>query len=207
MKAHFGSVVFIHGLNGDPRGTWTYKGPKRDPDPVFDGSQQEASSRPTMNGEQAAHVAEMKNVRSVKTAEVIGQRDTQQTQEQGDQSLPNETPVWKYLKTMLSLFWKENRDAVSPARVSHEDSANEPAAKQYEFFWPQHLPKTCARARVMTFGYDSKALDLYRGTIDQNALYDRAKDLLEALVRKRTNAVCIMMSYTFSSYSSVATAV
>ena len=196
MIAHFSSVVFIHGLNGHPRGTWTYKGPKRDPDTVFDGSQQESPNRPTMDKGKGVHVTETEYVRSVETAKVIGQRDTKQRQEQEDQSLPTETPFWKYLKTMLSLFWNEKRDAVSPARVSHEDSANKPDAKQNEFFWPQHLPETCARARVMTFGYDSKGLDVFRGTIDQSALYDRAKDLLEALVRKRTKAVCIMMSDT-----------
>ena len=136
----------------------------------------------------------MQHVRSVETAEVIWQRDTQQTQEQRDQLLPNENFVWKYLKTLSSLFWKEKPNTVSPARVSHEDSANKPTAQQYEFFWPQNLPETCPRARVMTFGYDSKDLDVFRGKIDQNALYDHAKDLLEVLVRKRTNAVRIMMS-------------
>ena len=206
MIAYLSSVVFIHGLNGDPRGTWTYKGPRRDPDPVFHGSQQEASSRPTRNEEQPAHVDKMKNVHSVEEVEVTEQGDTQQTQDQGDQLLPTETSAWKYLKTLSSLFWKEKPDAVSPAKISHEDSANKPAAQQYEFFWPQHLPDTCARARVMTFGYDSKALDVFRGTLDQNALYDHAKDLLEALVRKRTNAVCVMISYTCSSYSPVETA-
>ena len=197
MKAHLSSVVFIHGLNGDPRGTWTYKGPKRDPDPVFDGPQHEAPNRPTMDEGQGAHVSELKDIRLVETGEVIGQRDTQQTQEQGDQLLPNENFVWKCMKTMLSLFWEEKRDAVSLARISYTDSANKPAAKQYEFFWPQHLPETCARARVMTFGYDSKGLDVFHGTIDQDALYDRARDLLRALVGKRTNAVCIIMLYTY----------
>ena len=151
-------------------------------------------------------MTELKYVRSVETAEVIRQRDAQQTQELGDQLLPNETPVWKCLRTILSLFWKEKRNAVCPAKVSHETSANKPAAKQNEFFWPQHLPETCARARVMTFGYDSKGLDFYRGTTDQNPLYDRARNLLEALVSKRTKAVCIMIPYTCSSYSSVETA-
>ena len=144
-------------------------------------------------------MTETEHVRSVEKAEMIGQRDTQQTQEQGDQLLPTETPVWKYLKTMLPLFWKEKREVVSPTRVSHEDSANKPAAKQNEFFWPQHLPGLCARARVMTFGYNSKGLDFYRGTTDQNTFYDRARDLLEALVRKRTNTVCIINSCTCSS--------
>ena len=159
-----------------------------------------------MNEGNGAPVTELKHVRSVETAEVIGQRDAQQRPEQGDQLLPNETPVWKCLKTILSLFWKEKRSAVCPARVSHEASANKSAAKQNKFFWPQHLPENCARARVMTFGYDSKGLDFYRGTTDQNPLYDRAGNLLEALVSKRTNAVCIMISCTCPCYSPVETA-
>ena len=85
------------------------------------------------------------------------------------------------------------RDAATERQYPHE-SAKKTAAKDNTFFWPQKLPETCARARVMTFGYDSDVTKFFGGAANQNTFYDHAGDLLGALVRKRmdTTAVCIM---------------
>ena len=197
MTTYLSSVVFVHGLRGGPRETWTYRGKERDHYPVLDGSQLETTNRPLGDERQSTHATESSHARSVETAGVIGERDAQQTQgEQRHQLEPKKTSVLRRLKTRLSPVSKKKGDAAPPARVSHEDNAKKPAAKQNEFFWPQHLPKTCAGARVMTFGYKSNVVNFFE-TTNQNTFYDHAEDLLGALVRKRTNAVCIMMSYTF----------
>ena len=200
MTTYFSSVVFVHGLGGDPRDTWTYRGKERDPFPVLDGSQLETTNPTSGNERQSTHETEPSRAPSVKTAGGIGKRDAQQMQ-----SEPENRSVFKRLKTSLSPFSKQKRDAAPPARVSHEDNAKKPAAKQNEFYWPQHLPESCAGARVMTFGYNSNVVNFF-GTASQNRFYDHAGDLLGALVRQRTNAVCRMMSYPHLSYSSVGTA-
>ena len=206
MNTYLSSVVFVHGLRGGPRETWTYRGKERDTYPVFDGSQLETINPTSGKERQSTHATESSHARSVKTAGIVGEWDAQQIQgEQGHQLEPKKTSVLRRLKTSLSPVSKKKRDAAPPARVSHEDNAKKPAAKQNEFFWPQHLPETCAGARVMTFGYNSNVVDFFK-TTNQNRFYDHAGDLLGALVRKRTNAVCIMMSYTYLSYSSVETA-
>ena len=86
----------------------------------------------------------------------------------------------------------EKRDAATNKKRSYQDSAKTVAAKNNTFFWPQNLPEVCARARVMTFGYDSDVTKFFGGAANQNTFYDHAGDLLGALVRKRTDAVCTM---------------
>ena len=83
----------------------------------------------------------------------------------------------------------EKLDAAANKKLSLQDSIKNVAAKNSTFFWPQNLPETCARARVMTFGYDSSVTKFFGGAANQNTIYDHARDLLGALVRKRTDAV------------------
>ena len=84
------------------------------------------------------------------------------------------------------------RDVATNKKYAHQDGAKTVAAKNNTFFWPQNLPEVCARARVMTFGYDSDVTKFFGGAANQNTFYDHAGDLLGALVRKRTDAVCAM---------------
>ena len=165
-----------------------------------------------MNEGQDANTTDPSHVRSTETPEMIGQRNAPRTQEEWvDRKEPARNSLFRHLKTaiphLLSSSSKskgkakeqtqlqsanKKRDAAAERKVSHENGAEHAAAKNNSFFWPQHLPETCARARVMTFGYDSDVSKFFGGAANQNTFYDHAGDLLGALVRKRTNAVCVM---------------
>ena len=181
MTTYFSSVVFVHGLGGDPRETWTYRGQERDSYQLLEGTQLETTNPTSGIERQSTHAPESSHARSVKTAEVIGGRDAQQIQPE-----PKKKSVFRRLKIRSSPHSGKKRDAALPAK---------PTAKQNEFFWPHHVPETCAGARVMTFGYNSNVVNFFKAA-NQNTFYDHALDLLGALVRKRTNAVCNMMPYT-----------
>jgi hypothetical protein len=57
-------------------------------------------------------------------------------------------------------------------------------------FWPEDfLPYECPRARIMTWGYNSKVTNLFCGPANRNTFYDHAGDLLLALHRKRRDNV------------------
>ena len=100
----------------------------------------------------------------------------------------------------------ENGDAATNKKFSHQDSAKNVAAKNNTFFWPLNLPEVCARARVMTFGYDSDVTKFFGGAANKNTFYDHAGDLLGSLVRRRTDAVCTMTPHYNSTHSQVETA-
>ena len=89
----------------------------------------------------------------------------------------------------------EKGDAATNQKGSHQGSSKNVPVKNNTFFWPQNLPEVCARTRVMTFGYDSDVTKFFGGAANQNTFYDHAGDLLGALVRKRTDAVCTMISH------------
>ena len=101
---------------------------------------------------------------------------------------------------------EDKRDAATNKKYSHQDSAKNIAAKNNTFFWPQNLPQVCARARVMTFGYDSDVTKFFGGAANKNTFYDHAGDLLGALVRKRTDVVCTMAPHYNSTHLIVETA-
>ena len=99
----------------------------------------------------------------------------------------------------------EERDAATNKKTSHQDSAKNVMTQTNTFFWPQNLPEECGRARVMTFGYDSDVTKFFEAA-NQNKFYDHARDLLGALVRKRTDAVCIITPRYSATYLLVETA-
>ena len=100
----------------------------------------------------------------------------------------------------------EKGDAATNKTFSHQESAKNIAAKNNTFFWPLNLPEVCARARVMTFGYDSDVTKFFGGAANKNTFYDHAGDLLGALVRRRTDAVCTMTPHYHSTHLLVETA-
>ena len=192
LRANFSSIVFVHGLGGDAQGTWTYKGPERDHD---------------------ANVTNLSRVHSNEPAEAVAQSAPQTQEELETQEDRKRKSRLERLKTavprLLSPSSKSRskakvqgqsqnantaRDAATERKYCHEQGAKKTAAKENTFFWPQKLPETCARARVMTFGFDSDVTKFFGGAANQNTFYDHAGDLLGALVRKRmdTTTVCTM---------------
>ena len=177
-SANFSSIVFVHGLGGHARGTWTYKGQNKDPVSIV--SQEEAVDPSLMN-------------------ESIGQSNAQEPRE--EDANPEE-PAKRSFFTRLKNTMPRSSSPSSRSkgktkerikyRSSNEDGASKAAAKTSNFFWPQNLPEGCTRARVMTFGYDSDVSKFFGGAANNNTFYEHAGDLLGALVRKRTRAVCIM---------------
>lgn len=187
MSANLNSIVFVHGLGGHARGTWEYRGPNKDP--VSHVSQGKAVDRPSIN-------------------ESIGQSDAQEPQEEGEDGAP-EVPAkrhfFRHLKNIITRSLSPSSRIKGKAKEktertsSNDNVAKKAAAKANVFFWPQNLPEACTRARVMTFGYDSDVSKFFGGAANRNTFYDHAGDLLGALVRKRTRAVCRMPTHYYSS--------
>ena len=129
------------------------------------------------------------------TNESIGQSDAQQEGDV-DPEVPAKRSFFRHLKITMSRSSSPSSSSKGRAKQktkgkdSNDDDARKAAAKKSVFFWPQTLPEACARARVMTFGYDSDVSKFFGGAANKNTFYDHAGDLLGALVRKRTHAVC-----------------
>lgn len=181
--------MFVHGLGGNARGTWTYKGPNRDrPAP---GSPAENLNRPIIinEGPDANTTSSNHDI-----PEVNGQGDAQESQEeQPDTERPARRSLFRHVKTTVHRVLSPSRNKSkakeqTKSKGPPEDIARKAASKNNVFFWPQHLPEKCWRARVMTFGYDSDVSKFFGGAANKNTFYDHAGDLLGALVRKRTNA-------------------
>lgn len=55
-------------------------------------------------------------------------------------------------------------------------------------FWPADLlPAMCPRARVLTFGYDSKITKYMSGATNKGSLVAHSKDLLFSISRNRSS--------------------
>ena len=199
------SIVFVHGLGGHAQGTWTYKGPKGDLAPRD--SQQKVVDRDLVNAKQGANPSTTSDALSTETADAIGQVDAQKLQEKDpDPEEPPKRSFWKRIdinKPRLPLPSSRSKGKArehAREQTSHDDGSRKDAAKTNVFFWPQNVPEQCARARVMTFGYDSDVSKFFGGAANQNTFYDHAGDLLGALARKRTQTVCLMTQEFYLAY-------
>ena len=164
VRANSCSIVFVHGLNGHPRKTWTYEGPKGD---TLQHKSREEAAESTSRTE----------------AEV-------------------ETDQGKHTKFFLEHL-KAPSVRLQPSRSRSKGKLKEQTApvRKNVFFWPQNLPQECMdTARVMTFGYDSHVSKFFNGTANQNTFYQHALNLLGALVRRRANAVCSVITHYSSPY-------
>ena len=191
------SIVFVHGLGGHAQGTWTHKSSKGDPAPRD--SQQKVVDRDLVNARQGANLSTTSDALSTETADAIVQVDAQKLQDKDpDSEEPPKRSFWKCLNIteprlpLPSSRSKGKAKEHAREKTSYDDGAGKAAAKANVFFWPQNLPEECARARVMTFGYDSDVSKFFTGAANQNTFYDHAGDLLGALARKRTQTVCLM---------------
>ena len=219
-SAKFSSIVFVHGLGGHAQGTWTYRGPKRDP--VSCESQEEIIGRPFISELQGEDITgssiERDQVRGRSEAQIPLEEQVNQAQtvwgsflSRPKITIPRLSPPFSRSRGKLKEQTQPQRadvkrDAATNKKCPHQDSARNVAAENNTFFWPQNLPEVCARARVMTFGYDSDVTKFFGGAANQNTFYDHAGDLLGALVRKRTDAVCTMTSHYSSTNLQVETA-
>ncbi|OTA68365.1 hypothetical protein K449DRAFT_143998 [Hypoxylon sp. EC38] len=161
-------IIFVHGLNGTPDGTWTYKGPKKDSEFIRGENSSPTTPAVYANEDPALIIGE------AQSASVSKEQPEDLHLDEGT----HETPERQKKRSILSrgLFNK-----------SKGKQRAEPPA-EHTFFWPQNLPKECASARVMTFGYDADVTKFFGGTVNQNTFYNHAEDLLGALVRNRRNA-------------------
>ena len=201
MSANCSSIVFVHGLGGHPRETWTYRGPNRDPVSLV--SQGEVRPSSTNEG-QSENVIDTADIDTTTTTEAAEQSDTQSAQEgHADPVEPAKRKHPKHRRRdLLSYFSgsKGKADEQTKKNISGGVPATQPAVNKNVFFWPQKLPEVCTCARVMTFGYDSDVSKFFGGSANKNDFYDHAGDLLGALVRKRTNAVWIMTPQCYLAY-------
>ena len=113
------SILFVHGLQGHPRGTWTCKA-------TFD------------SADNSSH------------------------------------------RGIRHLFSREQSDK----------SNSNSKAEATEVFWPLDLlPHDCNDVRIMTWGYDSKVSQFFKGPTNQSNVNTYARDLLHRLENKRQNCV------------------
>lgn len=112
------SIVFVHGLQGHPKNTWTSK----------------------------SAATEGANVTSI------------------------ESKKWpsKGFK-----FWSKERSSnASTARST--DDLDKP-----DMFWPYHfLPDDCKNARILTWGYNSKVSEFFKGSANKGTILSHSRDLL-----------------------------
>ena len=94
---------------------------------------------------------------------------------------PSPSTTGKKKSKLRGIFRKKREAALTVS--SDGDSAHD-----HNVYWPQDLlPIDCPNARIMTRGYDSVVTKGYKLATSQNALYDHAKNLLNALTRERAS--------------------
>ncbi|KAM7215359.1 hypothetical protein V8F06_009220 [Rhypophila decipiens] len=165
-------IVFVHGLQGHPRGTWTKTKVPKSP------HHQSVSESGNLNSFEAKKAKWgslswiSKKVKRKSLAPGQGGIDSNSVgQESSEQAaVPSLDPS------------SRNTTNLSAATAS---------GSKVGVFWPADLlPQACPRARVLVFGYDTKITNYGVASTNKNSIYSHAKDLLFALSRETEGCVC-----------------
>ena len=94
-------------------------------------------------------------------------------------------------KEALEQDWKQNLNSRRSKYYIGKVTENR---SQRGVFWPAELlPQDCPKARIMTFGYDSRVTKFFGGAVSQNNVFANAKNLLYALNRLRYDCVSLSL--------------
>ena len=159
------SFVFVHGLQGHPRGTWTKTN-------VGEGVR--VSTAPPISEVKSSLDEKRAKRNSLRSVSKLFRRRSQNP----DHVTPGpstDSPADPDLVTRqnAALLIRHATNASTSARVISSD-----------VFWPADLlPQICPCARILVFGYDSKITNYGASSTNKNSIYSHAKDLLFALSR------------------------
>ncbi|KAF5987678.1 hypothetical protein FBULB1_1835 [Fusarium bulbicola] len=132
-------ILFVHGLGGHPRKTWT--------------SSKRAGSTPELL---SPSESSRKNLRKNSHKSALGRA--------------------------LSQLHRMTRNTTAEARPETLHNDADPAV----VFWPVDLlSRDFADSRILVFGYDSEIIKYSTGSVSENSVFSRAKDLLFALGLER----------------------
>ncbi|KAM7192104.1 hypothetical protein V8F33_008529 [Rhypophila sp. PSN 637] len=165
-------IVFVHGLQGHPRGTWTKgKVPKS---PCQHQSVSESGNLDSFEEKKAKRGSlswiSKKLKRKSLAPEPGGIDGNRVSQESSEQAAIHSLDASS-----------QNATNVSTATASGSNGG---------VFWPADLlPQACPRARVLVFGYDTKITNYGAASTNKNSIYSHAKDLLFALSRETEECV------------------
>ena len=151
-------IVFIHGLFGHPRKTWTERVPMKSKD-----------SRSVQQDEQKTRQS---------------QRDTSRNLYPGPSSVQIDKPS---ASSKVSLEDSEEDNVSRESRLSNVDLKGKTPSKSNldPGFWPQELlPEVVPNARIFTWGYDAD-VDKFFSSASQNTIHQHAGDLLSDLADMR----------------------
>jgi len=96
----------------------------------------------------------------------------------------NSTPIQAIPKSNRFKFW------IKPPR--RESASTEPTrpTEQVDVYWPYHLLcEDCPRCRILTWGYDSKLTNFFKGSANKNHIFAHSRDLLSDLKGRRLPCV------------------
>lgn len=156
------SIVFVHGLQGHPYGTWATKEP--------------ANTRgSSATGPQSGLIAENLTKRIVPTSRVTFRGILRKRPKPATDTSSSERSVTGGASLILGA----------------DDSVSTPspglrAADSASVYWPGDLlPSECPNARILTWGYDTVVTKTLSAPSNKNSIPSHAKDLLFALGRER----------------------
>lgn len=109
----------------------------------------------------------------------------------GLQGHPRKTWTWRGPKERTGNDPQEGE--LNDGRKSRNPFARRQATpglpSDVDVYWPAELlPQDCPKARIVTFGYDSRVSRFFSGPANQSNIFAHARDLLYALNRERSEA-------------------
>ncbi|KAH8886585.1 hypothetical protein GQ53DRAFT_844831 [Thozetella sp. PMI_491] len=174
-------IVFVHGLQGDPIGTWTSrKAPhaissELTPTVDLQDTPTSVSTHATASGSSLTNslkvfksTANRKSLKS-RIARIVSKSDVSPAHTDDTSTLGN------FVKRETTVQGNRGTTPYTKTLDTPNGGTN--------CFWPQDLlPSDCPSARILTWGYDTKVTKL-GGSINKNSVYSHGKDLLFGMRR------------------------
>jgi hypothetical protein len=96
----------------------------------------------------------------------------------------------KWLRSLISTrqTTSHNEDDIGQTRHSEDQKGGDSGgvSGSSPLFWPADLlPDVCPKARIMTWGYDTRVTKFMTDAVNKNDIFSHSKDLLFALQRER----------------------
>lgn len=164
----------MHGLQGDPVRTWSWKGRSS--------SSSDSAQGPAEGHPQASDPGEATD--SLEQAAASEDSSRTESKESVD---PLCSKVSHNVKMALNAFSTSKRKRPSPeSKTDCSSGLQHRKVLLKEVFWPGDLlPRDCSGARILTWGYDSRITRFHTAPTNKNDIFSHAQDLLCALSAER----------------------